>query len=127
MLFLLNDAVISTSGVNLAKDGVGSQVASLSIDAVVRLGREMFAANPTLHRVRPEKAQRLAALIRLKAPDVNAACFAAPRAGCTPSEVSAKFASLAVDVIADLYRRQRDGELDAAAVERTVWRRVLAA
>ncbi|HEX2561843.1 hypothetical protein [Phenylobacterium sp.] len=124
MHFLLNDAVISTAGVNLAKDGMGAQVANLSLDAVVKLGREMFAANPTLHRVRPEKAQRLAALIRLKAPEVNAASFAAPRPGCEPAEVKAKFASLAVDVIADLYRRQRDGELDTAVVERAIWRRV---
>ncbi|MFC3079898.1 hypothetical protein ACFODL_17485 [Phenylobacterium terrae] len=126
MLFLLNDAVISTATVNLAKDGMGAQVAGLSIDAVVRLGREMFAANPTLHRVRPDKAQRLAALIHLKAPDVNAAWFSAPRPGCAPAEVKTKFASLAVDVMADLYRRQRDGELDADAVERAIWRRVAA-
>lgn len=126
MHFLLNDAVISTAGVNLAKDGLGAQVASLSLDAVVRLGREMFAANPTLHRVRPDKAQRLAALIRLRAPEVNAACFMVPRPGCAPGEVKAKFASLAVDVMADLYSRQRDGQLDAAAVEHTIWRRVAA-
>lgn len=126
MLFLLNDAVISTATVNLAKDGMGAQIAGLSIDAVVRLGREMFAANPTLHRVRPDKAQRLAALIHLKAPDVNAAWFNVPCPGCAPAEVKTKFASLAVDVMADLYRRQRDGELDTAAVERTIWRRVAA-
>lgn len=127
MLFLLNDTVISTARVNLAKDGMGAQVAGLSLDAVLKLGREMFAANPGLHRVRRDKAERLAALIRLKAPQVNAASFVAPRPGCTPAEVKSKFASLAVDVMADLYRRQRDGELDAAAVERIVWRRVLAA
>jgi hypothetical protein len=86
----------------------------------------MFAANPALHRVRPDKAERLAALIRLKAPDVNAACFTVPRSGCAPAEVTTKFASLAVDVMADLYRRQRDGALDTAAVERTIWRRVAA-
>jgi hypothetical protein len=124
MHFLLNDAVISTAGVNLARDGLGAQVASLSLDAILRLGREMFAANPTLHRVRPDKAQRLAALIRVRAPDVNAACFIVPRPGCAPGEVNAKFASLSVDVMADLYRRQREGELDTAAVERTIWRRV---
>ncbi|MDX9997036.1 MAG: hypothetical protein WCY15_13365 [Phenylobacterium sp.] len=126
MLFLLNDAVISTAEISFAKDGLGAKVAPLSIDAVVRLGREMFAANPNLHRVRPDRAQRLAALIQLRAPLVNAACFSSPRFGCPPGEVTTKFASLAVDVMADFYRRQRDGELDADTVERAIWRRVAA-
>lgn len=124
MLFLLNDAVLSTADINLAKDGVGARVAPLTLGAIVQLGRELYAASPTLQRVRPEKGRRLAALIQLRAPDVNAACFAAPRPGCAPGEVTTKFASLGVDVMADLYRRQRDGELDSAIVERAIWRRV---
>lgn len=126
MLFLLNDTVLSTADINLARDSIGRRTAPLSLDAILGLGREMFAASPTLHRVRPEKAQRLAALIQLRAPQVNAASFVAPRSGCAPAEVTTKFASLAIDVMADLYRRQRDGELDAAAVEQTIWRRVAA-
>ena len=125
MLFLLNDAVLSTRHVKLA-DTLTPTLHALSFGAVARLGQELFAAEPLLHHVRTEKAERLAALLGVKAPNVNAAHFLAPRAGCSADEVRMQFASLDFDVIVDLYRRQRDGELSTVWIDRAVWRRLAA-
>ncbi|HEY9217800.1 MAG TPA: hypothetical protein VIO94_07120, partial [Phenylobacterium sp.] len=71
-------------------------------------------------------AERLAALLTSKAPNVNAAHFLAPRAGCDPAEVRMQFANLQFEVMVDLYRRQRDGELDTLWTDRAVWKRLAA-
>lgn len=125
MLFLLNDCVFSTRHVRLA-EAVAPRLDVLSFDAVARLGQELFAADPLLHQLRPERAERLAALLTSKAPNVNAAHFLAPRAGCDPAEVRMQFANLQFEVMVDLYRRQRDGELDTLWTDRAVWKRLAA-
>jgi hypothetical protein len=125
MLFLLNDAVISTRHVKLS-EAFAPTVRALSFEAVARLGQELFAAEPLLHYVRSERAERLAALLRAKAPQVNAAHFLAPRAGCKPHEVRMQFAMLGFELMVDLYRRQRDGELSTLWIDKTIWRRLAA-
>lgn len=125
MLFLLNDAVISTRRVKLSA-AFAPSVGVLSFEAAARLGQELFAAEPLLHHVRPRQAERLAALLQVKSPDVNAAHFLAPRAGCEPGEVGMQFAMLDFELMIDLYRRQRDGELTTLWVDKTIWRRLAA-
>ena len=77
MLFLLNDALIALD----AHDEPPIDPArfrALSLSFLLRLGAEMFAEEPLLHKTNPERAKRLATLIRSKSPQVNAALFVAP-------------------------------------------------
>ena len=125
MQFLMNDAVLEIDLPTLLA-GQGPKLRALSVSGVIALGREMFAEAPLLHRRAPERAQRLAALIVAKAPDVNAALFLAPEPACKPAEVMTRFAAVEVGVIARLTSKQRAGELTPVSADREVWRRLAA-
>lgn len=126
MLFLLNEVVLNLDGVPLAPRIMGVRFKALTFNAVIQLGQELYAEHPLLHEARPDRARRLAALLLAKAPQVNAAIFVAPRFGCAPDEVAASYANVQFDIMAELWRRQKAGVLDAVTVDRYVWRRLAA-
>jgi hypothetical protein len=126
MLFLMNDRVL------LLNDGPALDLDSGRFDAIsagyaIKLGQELYAEQPMLHREAPERARRLALLIQLKAPDVNAALFVAPSVRCRPDQVITRFASLPIEVMASLLERDRaEGGLTPVQADREVWRRLAA-
>ena len=126
MLFLMNDVVFQLDGVMMDARLGGERLKSLTLPAIIRMGQELFAGEPLVHRQTPERAQRLAALICGKAPMINAAHFTAPAAHCKPHEVTVRFVSLQFELMAELYTLQRAGELDALKADRRVWRRLAA-
>ncbi len=126
MLFLMNDTVLDVDMRKLVPPAQRARFQALSLPFVMNLGREMFAEQPLLHKERSDRVLRLAALILSKAPDVNAALFQAPRAGCAPSEVAAELTEVEPTVLGALYERQRQEALTPFAVDREVWRRMAA-
>ena len=126
MLFLLNDVVFKLDGVMMDARLGGERLKSLTLPAIIRMGQELYAPEPLLHRKVPDRAQRLAALISGKAPMINAAHFTAPQAGCDPHEVVVRFASAQFEVMAELYNLQRAGQLDTLRADSKVWRRLAA-
>ena len=126
MLFLMNDALLNLDAHGAVPPIAPQRFRALSLDFVLRLGAEMFAENPLLHREEPERARRLALLIRSKAPEVNAALFVAPAAACPPAEVSRRLAEVSMEAMAALYTRAQEGLLDPVSADREVWRRLAA-
>lgn len=126
MLFLLNDTLLDLELRAYNPPVRADRFNALSLDFVTRLGQELYAEEPLLHRAAPERAKRLVALILAKAPDVNAALFVAPMRGCAPEQVAARYAELDVRSVAELHARQNRGQLDADIADRHVWRRMAA-
>ena len=126
MLFLLNDRILDLNTRSFEPPLDPARFHALSLAYVVKLGQELFSESPLLHRDEPERAKRLAMLIVAKAPEVNAALFAAPAQGCRPDEVTHKFANLGIEVIAALTAREQKGDLNPVTADREVWRRMAA-
>jgi hypothetical protein len=126
MLFLMNDVVLNLDTGAVSPTAEVRRFNAVSLNYVIRLGREAYAAAPRLQHTDPEKARRLALLIKAKHPEVNAALFVAPTEFCKPDDVHYRFASLGIDVIAKLQSRQNAGVLDAVAADREVWKRLAA-
>ena len=126
MLFLLNDVVLNLDDLRLAPRRGAERFQALSADDVTRMGQELYAERPLLHSTHRERALRLAALISAKTPSINAALFVAPGFVCAPHEVSVRYMTLGPHVMAQLERRQSEGELDLRAADRQVWRRLAA-
>ena len=126
MLFLLNDTIVNL-GAGVKEPPLDNRaLQALSFNAVVALAQEMFAADPLMHRTDPERAARLALLITKKQPQVNAALFVAPARGCSPEAVTARYAGLSVEVMANLYTEHKAGRLTPAVADSHVWRRMAA-
>lgn len=126
MLFLMNDVVFSLDGVVRNARLGGQQIRKLSMPAITRMGQELYGREPLLQRVRPDRAQRLGALIAAKTPAINAALFSSPCHGAPPHDVTVRFVSVSFDVMAELYNLQRGGELDTLKADRRIWRRLAA-
>jgi hypothetical protein len=126
MLFLMNDAVLKLDDVMMDARLGAERLKSLTLPVIIRMGQELYAQQPLLHRVAPARAERLGALISGKSPVINAALFLAPRAGCAPGDVSVRFASCEFELMAWLYTQQRAGKLDAVTADRRVWRMMAA-
>lgn len=126
MLFLMNDVVLDLQTKDLTPPLDAAQFNSLRIETVSALGAELYSADPLLHLSNPARARRLASLIVLKQPQINGVLFLAPSRGCSPSQVSCRFAQLAFEVISGLYGRQQDGQLTTVVADREVWRRLAA-
>lgn len=126
MLFLLNDVVLSFDAADVAPPMSADRFAKLSLNYVGELGKELFAKEPLLHHKDLERAQRLAALIMAKAPDVNAALFIAPGRGCRVEDVQVRYAQLNFEVMGALLQRQKAGSLTNLEADRQVWRRLAA-
>lgn len=126
MLFLLNDVVFDLDETCPVTPGDARRFEKLSLDYVLELGCEMFAEDPLLHQTDPQRARRLAWLIHDRSPDVNAALFAAPAAGCNPDLVEPQFCALPDMVMRQLKTRASKGKLDAVAADKAVWMRLAA-
>lgn len=126
MLFLMNDVVLSFDAAELTPPMTRDRFAKLSLAYVGELGKELFAEEPLLHRKDQERAQRLAALIVAKTPDINAALFIAPARGCRPADVQVRYAQLSLEIMATLMERQKSGVLTNVEADRQVWRRLAA-
>lgn len=125
MLFLLNDVLISLD----SKDEPpidSARFHALSLPFLLKLGAELFSEEPLLHQTNPDRARRLATLIRSKSPQVNAALFVAPTHRCKPEQVVSRVAEVSMEVMANLYARSRNGDLNPATADREVWRRMAA-
>lgn len=126
MLFLMNDVVLSFDPAELTPPVTRDRFAKLSLSYVAELGKELFSEEPLLHRKDVERAERLAALIVSKAPEVNAALFIAPGRGCRVADVQVRYVQLGVEVMATLLERQNSGALTNVEADRQVWRRLAA-
>ncbi len=126
MLFLLNDVVFDLDEASPVTPADARRFEKLGFDYLLELGCELFAEDPLLHRNDPARARRLAWLIHDRGPDITAALFAAPEAGCDPALVEPQFCALPDEVLCQLHARARGGKADAAAVDRAVWGRLAA-
>lgn len=126
MLFLLNDVVLKLDTDVLSFAQQRSARAPLGFDFITRLGCELFSEDPLLHRNRSERARRLASLVVVKAPTINAALFVAPSAGCGPDQVSFRYAQVDFALMCSLSAKQKDGHLSPLDADRQVWRRLAA-
>ena len=125
LYFLLNDIVLSLEPGSMAHPLEEDRFSALSADYIAQLGKEMFAENPNAHRQNAERARRLAYLIQLKMPRINAASFLATGDG-VPEHVDAAFKSLNELAMGAMYEQQMRGQLDARKVDYEVWRRMAA-
>ena len=126
MLFLLNDVVFDLDAACPVSPADARRFETLGLDYVLEMGCELFAEDPMLHRNDPQRARRLAWLIADRSPQVNAALFAAPEAGCAPELVEPRFCALPVMVMDQLNRRASAGKLNAVAADKVVWGRLAA-
>ncbi|WGM40202.1 hypothetical protein [Caulobacter sp. NIBR1757] len=126
MLFLLNDVVLNLAPTEMAPPVAAPRFRSLSLGFVEKLGRELFSEEPLLHRFHPERARRLASLILLKQPEINAALFISPARGCDEKLVAVRYAQIGFEVMGLLYERQQQGNLTTVEADRQVWRRLAA-
>ena len=125
-LFLLNDTVLKLDRPALSAPRRSFDCSALSLAYVTGLGREMFARRPLLHRHAPEAARRLAALIRIKAPDVNAALFCAASDDAFPEAVESRLTHVEPRLLSRLQQEAAGGRGALIAVDRAVWRRLAA-
>lgn len=126
MLFLLNDVVLNLNAVALAPPIAARRFGRLGMDFIGGLGRELFANEPLLHRVSNEQAERLAALIVAKRPEINAALFVATAKNCPVEQVSVRYAQISFEIMGALYTRQQEGALSNLEADRQVWHRLAA-
>jgi hypothetical protein len=127
LLFLLNDAVLHLTPSALTPPVPARRFSRLTLDDVLRLGCEMFAEEPRLQHRCHERAMRLATLIVSKAPEVNAALFAAPFRGCLAEDVRVRLCGADLIVLARLCDRQVGGTLTSTIADQEVWGRLAAA
>lgn len=126
MLFLLNDVVFDFDAQALAPPLDAARFRALTLNYVLDLGKELFSEDPLLHRNSPERARRLALLLSMKQPEINAALFVAPARGCHADLIAVRFCNLSIEVMAHLRARSQAGALDAVTCDNEVWRRLAA-
>jgi hypothetical protein len=126
LYFLVNDTLFELDEDNCVSPLDARRFRSLPMSYVIELGQELFAEEPLLTRNAPERAKRLAMLLALKQPGLNAALFVAPSRGCRPDQVGVRFAELSIEILCHLHAQQVQGSLDAVAADRDVWRRLAA-
>jgi len=126
LLFLMNDVVLDIDAQARPVPLEAARFRALSLPFVVQLGQELFAEHPRLQRTDVEKARRLALLIVSKAPEINAALFVAPALSCPAEQVTTRFCSISIEIMAALRARQTEGALDAVSADREIWRRLAA-
>ncbi len=126
MYFLLNDIILDIDPARMMQPLDADRFSALSIDYIAQLGREMFAEDAGVHRRNPERARRLAYLINLKMPRVNAAQFFVMAQNGNPDSVDASFKSLNDMAMGMMYEQQLRGQLDAGKVDQAVWHRLAA-
>jgi hypothetical protein len=126
MYFLLNDTVFNLNSEGLSDAQISRRFGAIAFEFVQSLGQELFAEEPLVHHAHPERAAKLCALLQFAAPSINAALFVPPFDYCRPSDVAVRYASLDIEVIAELQSQSAAGALTAAVADRQVWRRLAA-
>ncbi len=126
MYFLLNDHIFDIDANRMIQPLDAERFQALSPEYIALLGREMFAEDPQVHKRNPERARRLALLIHLKMPRINAAQFFVLKADGNPNSVDADFKSVNPDDVGALYQQQMAGMLSASKVDQEVWHRMAA-
>ena len=126
MLFLLNDAVLELETAEHSPQLHGHRFRALSFDQVIQLGKELFAQDPLLQVYHPQRARRLAYLILTKAPGINGALFVPPSKGCRAQDVAIHYCYVEFELMAQLWTRQRDEDLNTVMVDQMIWRRLAA-
>lgn len=126
MLFLMNDVVLRLDTMAMAPPLRAHQFHSLSFSFIDRLGCELFAAQPLLHRESLRRAEKLASLIATREPAINAALFVSPGVGCPPDQVQSRYVSLGFEVLTWLLDRQEEGALNHLVADSQVWKRLAA-
>lgn len=126
MYFLLNDLVLDIEPTRMMHPLDAERFESLSLDYIAQLGKEMFAEDAMAHRKNSERARRLAYLIHLKMPRINAAQFFVMSANGQPESVDAAFKSLNEMAMGMMYEQQMRGQLDSNKVDHAVWHRMAA-
>lgn len=126
MLFLLNDTLLQFDPSTIVAPVDARRFESVGLPYVVQLGRELFAEEPLLPKVSPERARRLAWLLAMKQPEMNAALFVSPARGCPADHVTVRFCTLPIETLAALHQKHQAGELDPVTADREVWRRLAA-
>ncbi|CAL4868881.1 hypothetical protein MMA231_03170 [Asticcacaulis sp. MM231] len=126
MYFLLNDLILDIDSAHIMNPLDADRFDALSIDYIALLGKEMFAEDPATHRKNPERARRLAYLIHMKMPRVNAAQFFPTSNSGTPDSIDASFKSINELALGMLYEQQKIGQLDAGKIDTQVWHRMAA-
>ena len=126
MFFLLNDALLHIDESQMASPLDSHRFDKVSLSYVVQLGRELFSEDPLMHLAAPDRARRLAWLLAMKQPEINAALFVAPVRGCPPEQVTARFCVLPIETVAQLHAKAESGLLDTLTADREVWRRLAA-
>ncbi|MGA0600223.1 hypothetical protein ACO2Q3_05900 [Caulobacter sp. KR2-114] len=121
MLFLLNDVIVEFEAARLTQPAIAGHLARLSFGQVTQLVGEAFAENPRLPGGNVFEAQKLALMITLKQPQVNAALVLTPGRVCAPQEVSIQFAGLGAELLMQLKGMQQQGRLNAAMANNLVW------
>ena len=127
VLFLLNDRVVDVGSAFAAPPQIAGHVATLPPLDVIGLVREMFAADPGFPSRRPVAAAKASLMLILKEPQLNAALFVAPEAGCHPALVTARFAAVDPHVLHELKALQDQGRLTFGAINTEVWSQAPAA
>lgn len=123
MLFLLNDVILNLTPRSLTPPMPASRFAALGLTHIMQLGRELFARDPHLQAQADARAQKLAVLLVMKAPQVNAARFVAPAPSCNPDAVDVRLATVDLGVMALLSERQDAGRLTPQYADLEVWTR----
>jgi hypothetical protein len=120
-LFLLNDVVLEFEAARLVPPAVAGHLARLPFGQVAALVREAIAEKPGLPRASLPESQKLALMIALKHPEVNAALVLGPGRPCAASEVSLQFASLGGELLFQLKGLQEQGRLTPGVANAMVW------
>lgn len=123
MYFLLNDLVLELEPSTMMHPLDAERFEALSLDYIAQLGKEMFAQDAQAHRKNPERARRLAYLIQLKMPRVNAAQFFAMSNQGRVEDIDASFKALNEMAMGMMYQEQLSGALNASKVDQAVWHR----
>jgi hypothetical protein len=124
VLFLLNDRLVDLGTALAAPPDIAGRVAAMGPLDVIGLVREVFAADPNFLHTRPGAANKAALMLILKAPELNAALFMAPEAGCHPALVTARFAAVDPHVLHEFKALQDEGRLTFAAINIEIWSKV---
>jgi hypothetical protein len=126
MLFLMNDVVLDLETVEMTLAEAAERYQRLSLDFVSDLGRELFSQHPLLQETAPDRAARLALMVKAKDPQINAALFVAPDFGCPVDQVSVRYTHVGVPMMRLLHSRQLSGKLTNLVADREVWKRLAA-
>ncbi len=124
MHFLLNDVVFNLSDGKFSLPPADNNTARLKISDVTHLGAELFSANPNLAHDDPVRSLRLIGLILSKVSNVNAVLFFVPKKGCSPQQVSVRFAELSFPIMTELVNQQAKGNLTPGYANSQVWMRL---